>query len=510
MRRAIVAAAAGCLLAGATALAFFSGGYYTEPRVIAGIVAWGLVLALAASGPAPLPRGTAGRLALGGLAALTAWTACSVAWAPLRGPAVESVQRLLLYTGALLVAFGALRAPRALRAVEPALAAGATVVIGYGLAGRLLPRVLELDRSLSAGGRLEQPITYWNAEGALAAMGLILCARLAGDTSRGRVTRAAAAAAAVPLAAGVYLSFSRGALAAALLGLLVLVAAAPSRAQLRAAASALIAGALAAAVAAALPGVAALEGSASERARDGLLALAALALLAAAAAFAAARAPATPEPVAPPVARRLRRAVAVAVVAVAVGLVIGGLRERPSEAELAAGASATRLTTVSSNRYEYWRVGLRAFADHPLAGLGAGGFRVAWLQERTIPEAVRDAHSLEVEIAAELGLVGLMAFGLLAGGVAAAARGALRSRPEAAAGPAAALLAWFLHASIDWDWQLPAVTLPAVVLAGALLVLAEVSAPERPAGRAAAAPPPRAGPPPDRPGVRPGTAGPTP
>ena len=142
-------------------------------------------------------------------------------------------------------------------------------------------------------------------------------------------------------------------------------------------------------------------------------------------------------------------------VAVAVGLVIGGLRERPSEAELAAGASATRLTTVSSNRYEYWRVGLRAFADHPLAGLGAGGFRVAWLQERTIPEAVRDAHSLEVEIAAELGLVGLMAFGLLAGGVAAAARGALRTRPEAAAGPAAALLAWFLHASIDWDWQLP-------------------------------------------------------
>ena len=172
MRRAIVAAAAGCLLAGATALAFFSGGYYTEPRVIAGIVAWGLVLALAASGPAPLPRGTAGRLALGGLAALLAWSACSVAWAPLRGPAVESVQRLLLYLGALLVAFGALRAPRALRAVEPALAAGVAVVIGYGLAGRLLPRVLELDRSLSAGGRLEQPITYWNAEGALAAVGV--------------------------------------------------------------------------------------------------------------------------------------------------------------------------------------------------------------------------------------------------------------------------------------------------------------------------------------------------
>jgi hypothetical protein len=33
---------------------------------------------------------------------------------------------------------------------------------------------------------------------------------------------------------------------------------------------------------------------------------------------------------------------------------------------------------------------------------------------------------------------------------------------------------WVVHAAIDWDWQLPAVTLPAVVLAGALLAASEV------------------------------------
>jgi len=38
---------------------------------------------------------------------------------------------------------------------------------------------------------------------------------------------------------------------------------------------------------------------------------------------------------------------------------------------------------------------------------------------------------------------------------------------------------WFLHASIDWDWQLPAVTLPAIVLAGALLALSESPPRER-------------------------------
>ena len=62
------------------------------------------------------------------------------------------------------------------------------------------------------------------------------------------------------------------------------------------------------------------------------------------------------------------------------GLLIGGLASAPSEAELARGADTGRLETVSSNRYEYWRVGLDAFAREPLTGLGAGGFRVERVQ----------------------------------------------------------------------------------------------------------------------------------
>jgi hypothetical protein len=480
MRRAVPVAATAVLLAGPTILAFRSGGYYTEPRLIAAIVAWLLVLALALTGPAPLPRTTAGRAALGGLALLCAWSAVSVSWAPLRGPAIESVQRLVLYAGALVVAVGALRSPAALRAVEPALAAGATIVIGYGLAGRLLPGILQLDRSVSAGGRLEQPLTYWNAEGALAAVGLVLCARLAGDRSRPRPMRIAAAAAAVPLGAGVYLSYSRGAIAAAVLGLSILVAAAPSRAQLRAAAVALAGGIAAAACSAAFRGVAALEGSASQRSREGAVVLVLLALIAAAAAFATARErrpgvhDAALDP--PDTAHRSRRLTAITAAlaaAVAIGLVVGGLAERPSQADLAAGAGAGRLTTVTSNRYEYWRVGVEALAREPRTGVGAAGFRVEWLRERPIAEAVRDAHSLEVEIAAELGLPGLAAFALLVGGVAAATLRALRLHGALAAGPCAGLVVWFAHASIDWDWQLPAVSLPAIVLAGALVALAE-------------------------------------
>jgi O-antigen ligase len=386
---------------------------------------------------------------------------------------VENVQRLVLYVGALLAGASALRTPAASRAVEPGLAAGAVLVIGYGLAGRLLPGIVELHRSQSAGGRLEQPITYWNAEGALAAMGLILCARLAGDARRPVWMRGIAAGGAAPLAAGVYLSYSRGAIAVAVLGLAILVAAAPTRAQLRAAGLVLAVGVAASMCAAAFPGVASLEGG--SRARDGAVALAILVLLAAVSALLSVRSARRHGPGgALPWAHRVGPVVAVGVAAVVAGLVVGGLAEKPS-AEEASRADATRLASVSSNRYEYWRVGLDAFEREPLMGVGSGGFRVEWLRERSFPEAVRDTHSIEVEMAAELGIVGLLAFGLMVAGVVAAARRALRRDPATAAGWCAALLAWFLHASIDWDWQLPAVTLPAIALAGALVALSEAA-----------------------------------
>jgi O-antigen ligase len=480
MRRAVTAVAAVCLLTAPTVLAFFSGGYLTEPRLVAAIVTWSLVVALALAGPMPLPHGLAGRLALAGLTLIAVWSAISLAWAPLAGPAIQNVQRLVVYVGALLLGIGALRTPRALRAVEPALAAGATVVIGYGLAGRLLPGILELARSQSAGGRLEQPITYWNSEGALAAVGLILCARLAGDGTRPVLVRALAAAAAAPLGAGVYLSFSRGATAVAVLGLVMLVAAAPTHGQLRAAATALATGALSAACTAPFPGVAALEGARDERIAEGLVALVALVLIAVAAGLLTARRAraqqrgAVADGTLPWPRRPAPIAIAIAA-AMAIGLVIGGLSEKPSAADLAAGAKATRLTSVSSNRYEYWRIGLQAFGERPLTGLGSGGFRVFWLRERSIPEAVKDVHSLELEMLVELGLVGLLAFALLVAGVAVAAHRALRRAPGLAAGPCAAVLAWLLHASIDWDWELPAVTLPAIVLAAALVVAAEAA-----------------------------------
>jgi O-antigen ligase len=283
--------------------------------------------------------------------------------------------------------------------------------------------------------------------------------------------RALAAACGVPLATGVYLAYSRGALAAAAVGLLVVVAFALTRAQLRASVAAVGFGIVAAACSSAFAGVASLEGT--RRERDGAIVLLVLLGLAGLAALVGWRSRA-PEPEGPPGWTRAVRPAAVCVVAlVAAGLIVGGLGEKASPTDIARTAGAARLTNVSSNRYDYWRVALIGFRDHPLRGVGAAGFRVLWLKQRDVDESVRDTHSIEFEMAAELGLVGLLTLALLIGGTAAAAREALRRDRAAAAGLSAALLAWLLHASIDWDWQLPAVSLPAIALAGALIALAE-------------------------------------
>ncbi|MFM7131094.1 MAG: hypothetical protein ACKO0V_17240, partial [bacterium] len=65
--------------------------------------------------------------------------------------------------------------------VEPALCAGILVVIAYALAGRFFPGFVVEAASRTAAGRLEQPLTYWNAMGALAAVGLVIALRVAGQ-----------------------------------------------------------------------------------------------------------------------------------------------------------------------------------------------------------------------------------------------------------------------------------------------------------------------------------------
>jgi hypothetical protein len=457
-------AAAVVALAAPTALAFFSGGYFDEARLWAGLAACALLVVAALV--SPLPRSPWAWVAPAALGLLAGWVWLSAGWAPLEGAAIADAQRVALYAVALLAATLLLGATP--RAVEPLLGLGAAIVVSYGLAGRLLPGLVHLDVSRTALGRLEQPLTYWNAVGALAAIGFTLGTRVLGDSQRPPWLRALLGAATVPLGLGVVLTFSRGTLIALAVGLAVLCLLAPTRAQLRAAAVALAGMVVASGVGIALEGVRTLGGSSGAREAQGAAMLVVLLLLMGAVAWIALR-----EPPGGVVERPWLTALAGAgaVAAVTVALAVAGAG--PSTGTPTAGANPARLASAQSNRYSYWRVALAAFTAHPLRGVGSGGFRVAWRRERTVLDPARDAHSLYLETAAELGLVGLLLLGVA---IAAVVRSAVQARRRDAAGSAgliAALALWAVHAGIDWDWEMPALTLVALALAAALTDRAE-------------------------------------
>jgi hypothetical protein len=320
--------------------------------------------------------------------------------------------------------------------------------------------------------RLEQPLTYWNAMGIVGAVGTVLAVRIAGSPAREQPLRAAAAFAAVPMALGVYLTYARGALAALGVGMLVLLALAPSvRPQLRAIVTVGVAAALSVVVANGLPTVKSL----SERdSGDGLVMLAVLLLLSAAAAVVAPRAPRRHLPVpALPVSRPATVLGVTALLLVLGGLVIAALEGKPEGTSPVPGANPARLGSIDTNRYLYWEEAGATFADHPLVGVGSGGFIVEWLKRRNRADAAGDAHSLYLETAAELGLVGVAFLLIFLAGVAFATVRLYRLDATAGAGLAAALSAWAFHAGLDWDWEMPAVTLLALTMAAAAIAWSE-------------------------------------
>jgi hypothetical protein len=130
-----------------------------------------------------------------------------------------------------------------------------------------------------------------------------------------------------------------------------------------------------------------------------------------------------------------------------------------------------RLFYLSANhRNALWRVAWRGFERHPLLGSGAGTFERGWLHDRPVGRKVKDAHSLWLERLYELGILG----GGLAGAafVPALLAGIRWRRTPHIPTAFAAMVALLVHQSVDWDWEIPAVTLPLVSLSIGVLVAA--------------------------------------
>ncbi len=201
--------------------------------------------------------------------------------------------------------------------------------------------------------------------------------------------------------------------------------------------------------------------------------------------------------------RRVRRgtgvavALAACVAVVAVVVAVGSPFTKVSDAWTTfkdGGAQAeqgtSRFTTAGTNRYDMWTVARDLFADHPVGGVGADGYQPYYLRLGTSDERPRFAHSLELGVLAQTGLVGaLLLLGALAAGFVAALAALRRGGRERAMAASAALaitVYWLLHGSVDWFWEFPALAGAAwfgLGLAGSLAPRPTTARQSRPARR---------------------------
>ena len=442
-------------------LGFDQGGYAPTSWVWSAALLVATAVALFVGRPAQ-PSGP--ELAfLAALFGLLAWTLLSTAWSLDPGASVLEAERLLLYvsTGAALVVLaGAASRASMLAGLLGAIAILCIAGLGDVLVGHDSIGPMSADPGSLL--RLAEPLGYANAVALLAAMGVLLSVGLAASTGAAEL-RGVWLALPPPLLATLYFTYGRGAWLALGLGLAAALLVAPNRRRLGVAVLAAAPTAFLAVLAAAT-----VEG-------QGWLTSAIVLCAAASAAVGA---------VLPRLESRFDRrlgsavgaatVVAGAVVVFATGgpvdLVRDGYRSFTTPTD--AGAGPARLLTLSgSSRVDYWRVAVSDVEDHPLLGSGAGSYRRYWYRHRPTPQPARDAHSLYLETLAELGPVGLA---LLLVALAAPVAACFRARDlltPAALGPYTAYLA---HAGQDWDWEMPALTVAAIVCAVALLLAARV------------------------------------
>jgi O-antigen ligase len=451
-------------------LAFRDGGFFPDTWNIGTLVLlWLVVVVLVARRHVVLGRLDAALLAA--LAGLSLWSALSAVWSI--APAISLIEgeRTLLYFASAAALLHVL-SRRDARAAAIGVAASATIVCAYSLIDRLVAaNPLPYDR---LGG----PVGYWNALGVLAAAGICLAVALTAHERR-PAARAAAGAAVPILVAALYLTFSRGSWLALAIGLAVAAATDARRREL--------AGALAAVV---LPSAAvvgcgvwahALTTPAAPQpavTSDGhryaiaiALACAASAGLAVLAPRLGARLPAFPF-------RRFAAAAVVCGLVIAV-VVAGGPRSLVHDAtrafdapppSSAAGLNTRVISLSGSVRGELWEVAATSFARRPLIGHGGGTYGRLWLMKRRHAVTMQDAHSLYLETLAELGAPGLiLLLAVLAVPLVAARR--VLGAPYVPA-LVATYTAFLAHAAIDWDWEMPVVTVAALSCGAAIVAVA--------------------------------------
>jgi hypothetical protein len=423
-----------------------------------------------------LPR--AARIALLAFAAYVAWSYLSITWAGSPGDALQGSNRALLY---LMVFATMLALPWSERGAVIALL---SFVVGVGVTAIvLLFRLASADQvaNLLIGGRLAAPTGYFNSTAALFTIEALTAIVLASRRELPGLLRGALIAFAC---AGLQLAVivqSRGWLFT--LPLVAIAAILLVRDRLRVAGAAVIP--VLATVASVHRLLHVYQTGKSVPALDHASSLAGhSALLLCGLAFVAATLIAwgeslLPEPRPSPGRRRMLGAAAILLAVAAAGA--GGTavthgdpfgfisRQWNGFSHPQTASTGSHFTDVGSGRYDFWRVALDAFVTHPIGGLGQDNFDSYYMPRRRTSEEPAWTHSLEFRLLAHTGIVGFLLFAtFLLAALAAALRGRRKAGFAGAVAGAALvpLLVWLIHGSVDWFWEFPALSGPALGFLG--------------------------------------------
>ncbi|MFY9265494.1 MAG: O-antigen ligase family protein [Solirubrobacterales bacterium] len=468
-----------------------AGGY--EPAVSheSAMLVWGvLALAILASVRRDLSGlATAAVLAM---AVFAVWTGISLLWTESVELGMHDFGRAALYVGALLLALFAARAGGA-RAMLCGVAAAAGVVLLTAALSRLLPALVptpgDMQTLAESRMQLSYPIGYWNALAALAAVAIPLNIGLAAAT-RNAIARGTLVSI-VPVAVLViYLTASRGGAIAAAGAVTAMLIVAPTVRLAALTAISVVPGILLAAYSsrftALLDGLIDQPATRSEGSSVALGLMAAVIVSAAGGALVTRRAGHKSAPEIDVRSLRRRAAVTVTLLAVAgaIGVMSCGCADdlidnfktttADNQPQPAQASPTDQLTSVSGRgRYELWSTAVSAWATSPVSGTGAGSFGLIWNRDTRSGPIARNAHSHYLETLAELGLVGAASFAalilLLLWAMFRCSRGVSAPDRYVAAACAGAIVAFGIAAAVDWVWEIPAVTLVALVAAAALL-----------------------------------------
>jgi hypothetical protein len=474
------------------------GGYDALVHDQVGIAVWWILLAAVAVGAAPRRRpGRVAWIALGLFAAFTIWTALSLGWTESSDKTSADLARVLGYLGIFALAILS-RGFRESQRLIGAVAAGISLVFLIGLLSRLhpawFPSAGQTGIILEDRERLSYPIDYWNGLAGLIAIGLPLLLQIASG-ARTTVARALAAAALPAAMLTLFLTLSRGGIAAAMLAVALFLALSADR--LPKLATLLLTGVGGAILVLAANSREALqEGLENDAARHqgSELLLIVLAVCIAAGLLQAALSSSAVLDRRPGWTRVSRdRALTATIVTVMVAVVVALLLGAPGRISNGwdefkegggPGSGAGRLGSVSGqSRYKLWSSAVRENKTKPLTGTGSGSFEFWWARDGDTDETVRDTHSLYLQTLGELGIVGfalIVAFlaAVFVGGARRLLAAPARDRPLYAAA-LAGFAAFCITAVFDWMWQIPALPVAALLL-GSILVM-----PSRPAGEEA-------------------------